>query len=182
MLSLKDKLLDSQMVGPPPWKQPTAKSALNPFSKASYMTHDDNSAFAEILSKSTSNANQVEFEAQSSSTSRPSNDTTSHSHTRSPHASPERVSRSLHRDTTTTTIARAASRSTPPPRTWAEKQQHFVVRNKGVGLMILAQFFGAAMATVARLLETDEENGAPMHPFQVFHGWREVLMVGNGGL
>ena len=41
--------------------------------------------------------------------------------------------------------------------------------NKGVVLMVVAQFFGASMATTARLLQTDETNGPPMSTFQVRH-------------
>ena len=39
--------------------------------------------------------------------------------------------------------------------------------NKGAGLMVVSQLCGAAMAAVARLLETSDEEGPPMHPFQV---------------
>ena len=40
--------------------------------------------------------------------------------------------------------------------------------------MVLSQFFGAAMAAVAQLLELREEDGPPMHPFQVCNA-REIV-------
>jgi len=49
--------------------------------------------------------------------------------------------------------------------------------NMGVTLMILAQFFGAGMGTVTRLLETDEQNGAAMHPLQILFARQSITMM-----
>ena len=130
--------------------------------------HDENSSSTSLVKTASKPASDIGSEAQQFLTSQTSFDTASHSRPRSPCASPARTARSLRPNTTQ--IARTTSRSPAPPRTWSEKRQRFVAQNKGVGLMIVAQFFGAAMAAVARLLETDEENGAAMHPFQVYAG------------
>ncbi|KAI9753737.1 MAG: TOR complex subunit lst8 [Chaenotheca gracillima] len=59
---------------------------------------------------------------------------------------------------------RHASRSPAPPKTWKESWARFWLRNRGVALVLLAQFFGALMNTTTRLLET---TGDGMDPMQI---------------
>ena len=51
--------------------------------------------------------------------------------------------------------------------TFGAQRTRFWEHNKGVVFMVLAQFFAGSMATIARLLQTDESNGPPMSTFQV---------------
>ena len=57
--------------------------------------------------------------------------------------------------------------SSPSSTVLGEKWARFWDDNKGVLLMVLAQFFAGSMATTARLLQTDKTNGPPMSTFQV---------------
>ncbi|KAF2431928.1 hypothetical protein EJ08DRAFT_586544 [Tothia fuscella] len=43
----------------------------------------------------------------------------------------------------------------------------FWVRNKGLGLVLLAQVFGTLMNVTTRILELEGNNGKGMHPFQI---------------
>lgn len=60
--------------------------------------------------------------------------------------------------------ARHASRSPARPTTLRGKCRAFWLRNKGLALVLLAQFFGGLMNVTTRLLET---SGSRMHPLQV---------------
>jgi hypothetical protein len=62
---------------------------------------------------------------------------------------------------------RHTSRSPAPPRTVKGRWDAFWLRNKGVALVMLSQFFGAAMSAATRLLETSGSGGNGMHPLQV---------------
>ena len=55
--------------------------------------------------------------------------------------------------------------------------RRFVDDNKGPGLMVLSQFFGAGMAAVARLLELRDVDGPPMHPFQVCNARKNAMAL-----
>ena len=55
----------------------------------------------------------------------------------------------------------------PSDPSWRENISSFWLRNKGVGMMILGQFFGAVMNVITRLLELDKGDVQGMHPFQV---------------
>ena len=67
--------------------------------------------------------------------------------------------------------------SPAPPRTWRSKAGNAWQEHKGVILMILAQFFGSAMAAVARLLETNSSDQPPMNPFQIIFARQSVTVV-----
>jgi hypothetical protein len=55
---------------------------------------------------------------------------------------------------------RHASRSpAPPPRTVHAKLQIFWVKNKGLALVLIAQFFGALMNVTTRMLEMEGNDG-----------------------
>ena len=57
--------------------------------------------------------------------------------------------------------------TSPSKRTWKSKWDVFWKRNKGVSLVLLAQFFGGLMNVTIRLLETNNSSGDSMEPFQV---------------
>ena len=59
--------------------------------------------------------------------------------------------------------------SAKPMSKWAVFRQDTWARNGGSILVIIAMFFGALMSLTTQLLETDNRNGHPMHPFQVSH-------------
>lgn len=64
--------------------------------------------------------------------------------------------------------SRLSSRSpAPATATWKQETQVFWLTNKGLFLVILAQFFGVMMSVTTRLLEIDGTHGPGMHPFQV---------------
>ena len=63
------------------------------------------------------------------------------------------------------------------PSLWRTRCVNFMSENRGIGLMVLAQFFGAAMAAVARLLEIREADGPAMHPFQVSKHWKDHVRI-----
>jgi len=63
----------------------------------------------------------------------------------------------------------------PPPVIWKSKVQVFWTKNKGLALVMLAQFFGVMMSVTTRLLEMDGRHGPGMHPFQV----RPVLCLSS---
>ncbi|MCJ1333864.1 hypothetical protein MMC10_010570 [Thelotrema lepadinum] len=69
------------------------------------------------------------------------------------------------------------SSSPAPPKTWRSKASNAWQENKGVVLMILAQFFGSAMAAITRLLETDAADRAPMDPFQILFARQSVTVL-----
>jgi hypothetical protein len=60
-----------------------------------------------------------------------------------------------------------ASRSPDKPKGVAGWIASFWVRNKGLMLVLLAQFFGTLMNVTTRLLEVEGNNGKGLHPFQV---------------
>lgn len=66
-----------------------------------------------------------------------------------------------------TTTVRLPSRSPASPSTWRKSMRNCWIRNKGVALVLLAQFFGALMNVSTRILETAGAHGDGMHPFQV---------------
>ena len=44
------------------------------------------------------------------------------------------------------------------------------VKNKGLGMVIVSQFFGVGMNVITRMLEQDSMYGPKMQPFQVNAG------------
>ncbi|KAI9849306.1 MAG: hypothetical protein M1837_004766 [Sclerophora amabilis] len=69
---------------------------------------------------------------------------------------------------------RHVSRSPAPPKTWKDSWHRFWQRNRGVALVLLAQFFGALMNVTTRLLETD---GDGMDPMQILFGRMTITAV-----
>ena len=61
--------------------------------------------------------------------------------------------------------------------TWRQKASNAWQENRGVVLMIFAQFFGSAMAAIARLMETQTTDETPMHPFQILFARQSVTVV-----
>jgi hypothetical protein len=59
---------------------------------------------------------------------------------------------------------RYASRSPAPPRTSKEKIQIFWTSNKGLALVLLAQFFGNLMNVATRILEMEGNSGMQILP------------------
>ncbi|KAL6715028.1 hypothetical protein ACLMJK_007289 [Lecanora helva] len=55
----------------------------------------------------------------------------------------------------------------PRPKTWKGKMKVSWTNNKGLALVILAQFFGTLMNVVIRILEVDGSHGPKLHPFQI---------------
>ena len=53
-----------------------------------------------------------------------------------------------------------------PSKTWKNRRDNYWAHNKGVALVLLAQFFWTLMNVTTRLLET-EGHGHGMHTFQV---------------
>ena len=74
------------------------------------------------------------------------------------------TARSLHPN-----LERIASRSPAPPTTLKGKWAVFWHKNKGLALVLLAQFFGGLMNVATRILEVDATNGPALSPFQVPH-------------
>ena len=71
----------------------------------------------------------------------------------------------------------ASSRFASQPKTWQGRISSLWQENKGIVLMILAQFFGSAMAAVARLMETEHGDEPPMSPFQILFARQSVTAV-----
>ena len=72
--------------------------------------------------------------------------------------------------TSMSSIQRIQSRSPGPPlqrQTWKGWVEASWAKNKGIGLVLCAQFFGTFMNVTTRLLEMDGAHGKAMHPFQV---------------
>ena len=74
-------------------------------------------------------------------------------------------------------ILYSRSSSPAPPKTWRSKASSAWQENRGVVLMILAQFFGSTMAAITRLLETDTADRAPMDPFQILFARQSVTVL-----
>ncbi|KAF1814521.1 hypothetical protein P152DRAFT_393334 [Eremomyces bilateralis CBS 781.70] len=51
------------------------------------------------------------------------------------------------------------------------------VRNKGLGLVLLAQIFGTLMNVTTRLLEIEGNNGKGFHPFQILFARMSITVV-----
>ena len=51
--------------------------------------------------------------------------------------------------------------------TWKSKLRAFWVKNKGLVLVLISQFFGTVMVVITRLLETSDSDRGSMEPFQV---------------
>jgi hypothetical protein len=75
----------------------------------------------------------------------------------------ERISGRLLFPNPSTRTSYLSSRS----KSWRTRIQDFRIENRGCGLVLLAQFFGAGMGAATRLLETDGAHGKGMHPFQI---------------
>lgn len=63
--------------------------------------------------------------------------------------------------------ARHASRSPAPPQTLKQRIQASWITNKGLALVLMAQFFGTLMNVTTRMLEVEGNNGKGYHPFQI---------------
>lgn len=63
--------------------------------------------------------------------------------------------------------SQGSSRPPLPAKGLRGKVTAFWAKNKGLALVILAQFFGIMMNVTTRLLELDGGHGAALHPFQV---------------
>ncbi|KIW05156.1 uncharacterized protein PV09_03707 [Verruconis gallopava] len=75
-------------------------------------------------------------------------------------------------------LGRIASRSPAPPRgKVGKKLQEFWARNKGLGLVLLAQVFGTLMNVTTRILELEGNNGKGLHPFQVLFARMSITVV-----
>ena len=74
-------------------------------------------------------------------------------------------------------IVYSRSSSPAPSKTWRSRASSVWQENRGVVLMILAQFFGSAMAAITRLLETDTADRAPMDPFQILFARQSVTVL-----
>lgn len=72
---------------------------------------------------------------------------------------------------------RIPSLSPAPPRTWRGRLRAFWLHNKGLALVLLAQFFGGLMNVTTRLLELNGPHGEGMHPFQVSHSLRFLRQI-----
>lgn len=77
-------------------------------------------------------------------------------------------------------VARRRSHSPlplPRSRAWRSRLKDAWQDNKGVFLMIVAQFFNSAMAAMARLLETGLGDRSPMNPFQILFARQSVTCL-----
>ncbi|KAI9811601.1 MAG: hypothetical protein M1827_005350 [Pycnora praestabilis] len=72
---------------------------------------------------------------------------------------------------------RHASLSPGPPKTWRGTFDVFWLRNKGLALVLLSQFFGALMNVTTRLLETENSEGQGMHPLQILFARMGITVV-----
>ena len=73
------------------------------------------------------------------------------------------AARSLHAN-----LGRIASRSPAPSWTLKGRWTAFWHKNKGLVLVLLAQFCGGLMIVATRMLEVDATDGPAFSPFQVF--------------
>ena len=60
------------------------------------------------------------------------------------------------------------------PRTWKNAFKNIWIRNQGLFLVSISQFFGALMNVVTRLLELEGEG---MHPFQVLFARMGITLI-----
>ncbi|KAJ9642442.1 hypothetical protein H2199_004823 [Coniosporium tulheliwenetii] len=65
----------------------------------------------------------------------------------------------------------------PIPTGWRGSIGRFWNRNKGVFLVVLAQFFGTLMNVTTRLLEVEGNRGKGMHPFQILFARMSITCV-----
>ena len=65
----------------------------------------------------------------------------------------------------------------PKSPTWRARVGISWEENKGVLLMIVAQFFGSAMAAIARLMETQTSERPPMNPFQILFARQSITVL-----
>ncbi|KAL8831211.1 MAG: hypothetical protein Q9191_000992 [Dirinaria sp. TL-2023a] len=73
--------------------------------------------------------------------------------------------------------ARPPSRAPRPESTLGQRANGAWARNKGLILVILAQFFGALMGVTTRLLETNGAHGRGMHPFQILFARTSITLL-----
>ncbi|OJD16295.1 hypothetical protein AJ78_03507 [Emergomyces pasteurianus Ep9510] len=62
-------------------------------------------------------------------------------------------------------------------QSWRRKLQHAWLMNKGMLMVMLAQFFGASMNVMTRTLELDGSHGEGMHPFQILFARMSITVV-----
>src|SRR6266513_5012952 len=74
-------------------------------------------------------------------------------------------------------IDRHPSQSPTSPPTIKSRLKAFWIRNKGLALVLLAQFFGILMNVTTRLLEVEGNNGKGMHPFQILFARMAITVV-----
>lgn len=74
-------------------------------------------------------------------------------------------------------IDRHQSKSPAPPLTTTNRLKAFWIRNKGLALVLLAQFFGILMNVTTRLLEVEGNDGKGMHPFQILFARMGITVV-----
>jgi len=72
---------------------------------------------------------------------------------------------------------RHPSKSPAPPLTIRIRLKAFWIRNKGLALVLLAQFFGILMNVTTRLLEVEGNNGKGMHPFQILFARMGITII-----
>jgi len=72
---------------------------------------------------------------------------------------------------------RRVSKSPVPPQSTTGRLKAFWTRNKGLALVLIAQFFGVLMNTTTRLLEVEGNNGKGMHPFQILFARMGITVV-----
>ena len=85
----------------------------------------------------------------------------------STHSADNEIDQRTGRFTVPSAGLRYSSLSPAPARTWKGKVDEFWIRNKGLALVVLAQFFGVLMNATTRLLETDKSQGPGMDPLQI---------------
>lgn len=67
--------------------------------------------------------------------------------------------------------------TSPAPSPSPNSIRRFWNRNKGVFLVVLAQFFGTLMNVTTRLLEVEGNRGKGMHPFQILFARMSITCV-----
>ncbi|KJX92166.1 hypothetical protein TI39_contig5901g00005 [Zymoseptoria brevis] len=77
----------------------------------------------------------------------------------------------------TTRHASHTSTSYPSSTSWRAKLQASWIRNKGLALMLLAQFFGTLMNVATRKLEVEGNNGKGLHPFNILFARMGITVV-----
>jgi hypothetical protein len=60
------------------------------------------------------------------------------------------------------------------PKTWKTASKNFLIRNQGLFLVTISQFFGALMNVATRLLELEGEG---MHPFQILFARMGLTLI-----